>query len=561
MEDAFPYEETPDQLRAISDIKADLENERPMDRLICGDVGFGKTEVALRGAFKVVTGGKQVAVLCPTTVLAAQHLSTFTERLAAYPIQIELLSRFRSKAEQAKTIDRLKAGSVDIVIATHRLFSKDVSFANLGLIIVDEEQRFGVAHKEKLKQLRTQVDVLTLTATPIPRTLSMALSGLRDMSVIEDPPEGRTPVLTYVREYDDSTVRDAILRELEREGQIYYVHNRVESIYHVAAHVKKLVPDARILVGHGQMSEDELERVMYDFYHHDADILICTTIIENGLDVANTNTILIDNSDHMGLSQLYQLRGRVGRSNRQAYAYLFYRRHKQLTEVAEMRLAAMREFSALGSGYKVAMRDLEIRGAGNLLGAEQSGAMISVGFDLYTKLLAQAVQELKGEEVTDDILPPVDLPVTAFIPEDYIPGEAERIYFYKRMSGVRTTPDIENLQAELDDRFGDPPKPVWEALSILRLRLRCKRAGIASIKSETINIAIRFAPQTRLSPDAVKLLTYTFKSHRFTPDSAFMPLVSAKVLEQVEFMLDTLEKALANEHGRGAARAGVPALR
>lgn len=560
MEDAFPYEETPDQLRAINDIKTDLENVRPMDRLICGDVGFGKTEVALRGAFKVVTAGKQVAVLCPTTVLAAQHLSTFTDRLAAYPIQIELLSRFRTKPEQAKTIEKLKAGSVDIVIATHRLFSKDVSFANLGLVIVDEEQRFGVAHKEKLKQLRTQVDVLTLSATPIPRTLSMALSGLRDMSVIEDPPEGRTPVLTYVREYDDNTVRDAILRELEREGQIYFVHNRVESIYHVAAHLKKLAPDARILVGHGQMSEDELERVMYDFYHHEADILVCTTIIENGLDVSNTNTILIDNSDHMGLSQLYQLRGRVGRSNRQAYAYLFYRRHKQLTEVAERRLAAMREFSALGSGYKVAMRDLEIRGAGNLLGAEQHGAMISVGFDLYTKLLAQAVQELKGEEVTEDILPPVDLPITAFIPDDYIPGEAERIYFYKRMSSVRTSLDVDNLQAELEDRFGDPPKPVWEALGILRLRLRCKQAGIAGIKSESTSIVIRFAPQTRLSPDAVKLLTFAFKNHRFTPDGVIVPITGTRVIEQVEETLSVLDRAIADESGRpGGSRDRVGA--
>lgn len=544
MEEAFPYTETPDQLRAINDVKADLEANKPMDRLICGDVGFGKTEVALRAAFKVVTAGKQVAVLCPTTVLAAQHLSTFTERLAAYPISIELLSRFRSRQEQAKTIEGLKNGTVDIVVATHRLFSKDVNFANLGLVIVDEEQRFGVAHKERLKQLRTQVDVLTLSATPIPRTMSMALSGLRDMSVIEDPPEGRTPVLTYVREYDDDLIRDAILRELERDGQIYFVHNKIESIYHVAAHLKKLVPDARITVGHGQMSEDELEKVMYDFYHHESDMLVCTTIIENGLDVPNVNTILIDNSDHMGLSQLYQLRGRVGRSNRQAYAYLFYRRHKQLTEVAERRLAAMREFSALGSGYKVAMRDLEIRGAGNLLGAEQHGTMISVGFDLYCQLLAQAVQELKGEEVTEDILPPVDLPVTAYIPREYIPGEAERIYFYKRMSAVRAVRDVEDLQAELEDRFGDPPPPIWEALAILRLRLRCKATGIAGIRNENTNIIIRFAPQTRLTADAVKLLTYAFKNYRFTPDGVIVPLTGSKVMVQVEEMISVLERAL-----------------
>ncbi len=571
MEEAFPYEETPDQLRAIVDVKADLEREKPMDRLICGDVGFGKTEVALRGAFKVVTAGKQVAVLCPTTVLAAQHLSTFTERLAAYPMKIELLSRFRSRQEQAQTVKGLKDGSVDIVIATHRLLSKDVEFKNLGLVIVDEEQRFGVAHKERLKQLRKTVDVLTLSATPIPRTLSMALSGLREMSVIEDPPEGRTPVLTYVREYDDDLIRDAILREMERDGQIYFVHNRVESIYHVAQHLKRLVPDVRIEVGHGQMSEDELEHVMFDFYHHQYDVLVCTTIIENGLDIPNVNTIIVDNADHMGLSQLYQLRGRVGRSNRQAYAYLLYRRHKHLTEIAEKRLASIKEFSALGSGYKVAMRDLEIRGAGNLLGAEQHGAMVSVGFDLYCQLLAQAVQELKGEDVTEDILPSVDLPITAHIPNDYIPGEAERIYFYKRMSGVRSLTDIENLQAELEDRFGDPPRPVWDALAVLRLRLRCKEAGISSIKSEQANIVIRFAPHVRLTPDAVKLLTFAFKGHRFTADGVVVPLKGPKVMPQVEEMVTVLEKALVegrngkpvrpggNQNGAGSPRPLQPA--
>jgi transcription-repair coupling factor (superfamily II helicase) len=555
MEEAFPYTETRDQLRAINDMKRDLEKEQPMDRLICGDVGFGKTEVALRGAFKVVTAGKQVAVLCPTTVLAAQHLATFTERLAAYPMRIELLSRFRSKAEQAKTVQGLHDGVVDIVIGTHRLLSKDVKFKSLGMVIVDEEQRFGVAHKERLKQLRTQVDVLTLSATPIPRTMSMALSGLRDMSIIEDPPEGRIPVLTYVREYDDDLIRDALLRELERDGQVYFVHNKIESIYHVTEHLRRLVPDARLDIGHGQMSEDDLERVMYDFYHHKFDILVCTTIIENGLDVSNANTILVDNADHMGLSQLYQLRGRVGRSNRQAYGYLFYRRHKQLSEIAERRLAAMKEFSALGSGYKVAMRDMEIRGAGNLLGAEQHGAMISVGFDLYFQLLSQAVQEVKGEEVTEDTIPPVDLPVTAHIPGDYIPGEAERIYFYKRMSGVRKVNDVEDLQAELEDRFGDPPRPVWTALAILRMRLRCKELGIASIKGDTMNIHIRFSPTVRLTADAVKLLTHAFKGQRFTPDGVIVPIAGTKVLQQVEETIATLEQALAHgKNGGNGAR-------
>jgi transcription-repair coupling factor (superfamily II helicase) len=387
--------------------------------------------------------------------------------------------------------------------------------------------------------------------------MSMALSGLRDMSIIEDPPEGRIPVLTYVREYDDELIRDALLRELERDGQVYFVHNKIESIYHVTEHLRRLVPDARFDIGHGQMSEDDLERVMYDFYHHQFDILVCTTIIENGLDVSNANTILVDNADHMGLAQLYQLRGRVGRSSRQAYAYLFYRRHKQLSEVAEHRLSAMKEFSALGSGYKVAMRDMEIRGAGNLLGAEQHGAMVSVGFDLYFQLLSQAVQEVKGEDVTEDILPPVDLPVTAHIPGDYIPGEAERIYFYKRMSGVRTLKDVEDLQAELEDRFGDPPRPVWTALAILRMRLRCKVNGIASIKGDSMNIHIRFSPSVRLTADAVKLLTYAFKGQRFTPDGVIIPVTGTKVLQQMEETLDVLERAIA--HGRDAANGSAPA--
>lgn len=548
MEEAFPYEETPGQLRAIEEVKEDLNAEKPMDRLICGDVGFGKTEVAIRAAFKVLMAGKQVAILCPTTVLAAQHHTTFSERLGAYPITVELLSRFRSKAEQAKTVQGLETGTVDIVIGTHRLLSKDVKFANLGLVVVDEEQRFGVKHKERLKELRTSVDVLTLSATPIPRTLSMALSGLRDMSVVSDPPEGRIPVITSVREYDDNMVRDAILRELERDGQIYFVHNKIESIHHVAHHLKRMIPDARIEVGHGQMSEDELERVMFDFYHHQFDILVCTTIIENGLDVPTANTMIVDNADHMGLSQLYQLRGRVGRSSRQAYCYLFYRRNKQLSEVAEKRLAAMKEFSALGSGYKVAMRDLEIRGAGNLLGGEQHGAMISVGFDLYCSLLAQAVAEMRGEEPQEDILPAMDIPVTAMIPSDYITGEAERIYFYKRMSGVRSVADVESLQAELDDRFGDAPRPVWDALAILRLRLRCKTMGILSVKSEGTNMAFRFAPNVRLTPEAIKLLTYVYKGLRFLPDGVNLPLKSATVLAQVEEMVTVLEKAL--QHGK-----------
>ncbi len=544
MEEAFPYEETPSQWRAILDVKQNLEESKPMDRLICGDVGFGKTEVAIRAAFKVVVSGKQVAVLCPTTVLAAQHYTTFSERLAAYPITVELLSRFRSRQEQKRTTERLKAGEVDIVVGTHRLLSKDVEFSNLGLLIVDEEQRFGVAQKERLKQLRKTVDVLTLTATPIPRTLSMALAGLRDMSVIEDPPSGRVPILTYVREYDDDLVRDAILRELERDGQVYFVHNRVETISYIAQRIQRLVPDARIRIGHGQMSEDELEKIMLDFYHREYDVLLCTTIIENGLDIPNVNTIIVDNADRMGLAQLYQLRGRVGRSNRQAYAYLLYRPNKQLTEVAEQRLLAIREFTALGSGYQVAMRDLEIRGAGNLLGAEQSGAMISVGFDLYCELLSQAVSEIKGEEPVDATLPPVDLPITAHIPNEYIPNEAERIFFYKKMSGIRSRQDIEDLLAELEDRYGDPPRPVWNALEVLRLRLRAKEAGIAAIRGEKREVTLRFAPHVRLTPEALRLLTHVFRHHRFTADSVVIGLASPQVVKEVEEMLGILERAL-----------------
>ena len=554
MEEAFPYQETRDQMRAINDVKRDLESERPMDRLICGDVGFGKTEVALRGTFKVVTGGKQVAILCPTTVLAAQHFTSFTERFAAYPLRIELLSRFRTPQQQKKTIAGLKDGSVDIVIGTHRLLSKDVQFSNLGLVVVDEEQRFGVSHKEKLKQLRTSVDVLTLSATPIPRTLSLALSGLRDMSVIEEAPPGRLPVLTYVREYDEDLVRDAIQREIERQGQVYFIHNKVESIYHVAERIRKLVPEARIAVGHGQMPTDELESVMAEFYHHEADILLCTTIVENGLDVSNANTIILDNSDHLGLSQMYQLRGRVGRSPRQAYAYLLYRRNKQLSEIAEKRLASMKEFASLGSGSKVAMRDLEIRGAGNLLGAEQSGAMVSVGFDLYCQLIANAVQEMKGEEVIEDILPAMDLPITAHIPNDYIPGEAERIYFYKRMSGVRQVSEIEALQSELEDRFGDPPQPVWDALAVLRLRLRCKEAGIASVRVEAERLFVKLAASVRLSSETLKLLTYAFKGIQFASDGLNLPLTSPKMLPFVEETISSLEKALVSKRETVGAR-------
>ncbi len=557
MEDAFPYEPTPGQIRAIADVKADLASDRPADRLICGDVGFGKTEVAIRAAFKVVEAGKQVAVLCPTTILAAQHHATFTERLAAYPIRIELLSRFRSRDEQKRTIVNLRTGATDIVVGTHRLLSKDVEFAKLGLLIIDEEQRFGVVQKEKLKQMRKSVDVLTLTATPIPRTLSMALSGLREMSVIEEPPEGRLPIVTYVQEYSDELVRDAIMREIAREGQVYFVHNRVESISHIAHRIQRLVPHARLAIAHGQMSEDQLERIMHDFYHRQYDVLVCTTIIENGLDIPNVNTLIVDSAEHLGLAQLYQLRGRVGRSSRQAYAYLLVRPGRVLTTESEQRLMAVKEFTALGSGYQIALRDLEIRGAGNLLGAQQSGALSAVGFDMYCRLLAQAVSEMRGQEVEEeDTLPPADLPITAHIPVTYIPNEAERIYFYKRMSGIRSVRDIEDLQAELEDRYGDPPKAVWNALAVLRLRLAAKQVGLAGVRYENRAVTLRFGSDVRFTVKGLELLTSLLRNPRLTADSVVVPLRTPDVLREVEQMIRAIASALRTGSKRTAARGG-----
>ncbi|MBC8103578.1 MAG: transcription-repair coupling factor, partial [Cytophagales bacterium] len=548
MEDAFPHTETPDQAAAIEDVKRDLESPRPMDRLICGDVGYGKTEVAIRAAFKVAGDGRQVAVLCPTTVLAAQHYANFAERMASFPLRVDMLSRFRSAKEQAKTIEDIKQGAVDILIGTHRLLSKDVEFKDLGLVVVDEEQRFGVTHKERLKQLRKSVDVLTMTATPIPRTLHMSLSGIRDMSLINDPPEGRTPVKTLIKEYDDDLVREAILRETDRGGQIYFIHNRVESIYHVASHLQKVCPTARFQVAHGQMGADDLEETMLDFYEQKFDVLVCTTIVESGLDISNVNTILIDNSDRLGLAQLYQLRGRVGRSPRQAFAYLMYRKNKMLSTVAEQRLGALREFSDLGSGYKIALRDLELRGTGNLLGAEQSGTVAQVGFDLFTQLLEQAVREYKGEEQdkTQIPLPTVDLPVAAAIPDKYVPGEAQRILMYKKLAAVRDRADVARLQEEFEDRFGDPPPPVWNALALLQLRLKCLEIGIESITTEVNKIQIVLKKSIKLPIHTLKPLTAAFKAqgHSFTQERVVLAIQSSKVLAQVEEMIGILEKAL-----------------
>jgi transcription-repair coupling factor (superfamily II helicase) len=547
MEESFPYEETPDQLAAIEDVKKDLEDEKPMDRLICGDVGYGKTEVAMRAAFKVVNGGRQVAVLCPTTILAQQHLGTFRQRLGPYPVKIEMLSRFVSKSESDRIIRALSEGSVDIVIGTHKLLSKDIKFSSLGLLVVDEEQRFGVAHKERIKAIKKNVDVLTMTATPIPRTLHMSLSGIRDMSLIDDPPEGRLPIKTYVKEYDDELVREVTLRELDRGGQVYYLHNRVESISHIAEHLRRLVPQALVEIAHGQMHEDDLEDAMVRFSNKEFNVLVCTTIIESGLDIPNVNTIIVDNADKLGLAQLYQLRGRVGRSRRQGYAYLLYRKDKSLSEVAEKRLGALREFSDLGSGYKVALRDLEIRGAGNLLGAEQSGTVSTVGFDLYTQLLSQAINELKGEDMEPEwSLPNISLPLDAHISPRYIPSEAERILMYKKLTAVRKKEDVARIQEELEDRYGDPPRAVWNLLATLRLRLRCREVGIGSVVAEKRRVAIRFQG-THLPMEIIRKLSRLHMQHQFLPDVVFVSTgdTPVKMLNAVEDMVEILAKAMA----------------
>jgi transcription-repair coupling factor (superfamily II helicase) len=508
MEDGFAYEETPDQWNAIEEIKRDMEEPGPMDRLLCGDVGYGKTEVAIRAAFKAVMDYRQVAVLVPTTVLAQQHFNTFRERLTPYPVHVEMLSRFLSRSAQQRVVEGLAAGEVDIVIGTHRLLSKDVKFKDLGLLIVDEEHRFGVRHKERIKQLRPTVDVLSMTATPIPRTLHMALSGIREMGLIRDAPEGRIPIRTKASARDDAMVRDAIVREIARGGQVFCVHNRVESIGHVAERLHRLVPEARTAIAHGQLPEAELERIMVDFYAGRFDVLLCTSIIESGLDIPNANTIVVDESERLGLAQLYQLRGRVGRSDRQAYAYLTWTPHKRLTEAAEKRIAAIREFCELGSGFKIALRDLEIRGAGNLLGPEQHGFIAAVGFEMYCQMLAEAVSQLRGEtppppepEVT------LDLPVDAYLPEDYVPGLQQRIDLYRRMAAVKSESDIADVRRELEDRFGQPlPPQTRNLVRLLGIKVVCLRAGIAGVTTERMTVTIRLREQGRLQPVEVQRL-------------------------------------------------------
>ena len=482
-----------------------------MDRLICGDVGFGKTEIAIRAAFKAIQDNKQVAYLVPTTVLAQQHYKTFKQRFKDFPVRVEMLSRFRTKSNIDQNIRDLKKGYVDIVIGTHRLLSKDVKFKDLGLLIIDEEQRFGVKHKEQIKELKNNVDVITLTATPIPRTLHMSLIGIRDMCVMEEPPQDRMPIQTFVMEYNEEIARDAINRELARGGQVYFVHNRVQDIADMAASVQNMVPDANVAFAHGQMSERQLEEIMYDFVNGDIDVLVSTTIIETGLDIPNANTIIIHDAERMGLSQLYQLRGRVGRSNRMAYAFLMYSRNKKLTEVAEKRLGAIRDFTELGSGVKIAMRDLEIRGTGNLLGAQQSGHLEAVGYDLYCKMLNQAIEVLKGETPEEDFETKIDLMCDAFVPASYIKNETLKMDIYKRIAGIETDEEYEDMQDELIDRFGDIPSQVENLLQVVLLKAAAHKVYITEISGTKDKMKIMMWNQAKIDVERIPILVREYK--------------------------------------------------
>lgn len=552
-EEVFPYEETEDQLHAIEDTKKDMESIKAMDRLICGDVGYGKTEIAIRAAFKAVMDGKQVAVLVPTTILAGQHYNTFVQRMRDYSVEVGMLSRLRTPKENRETVEKLRKGAIDIVIGTHRLLAKDVVYKDLGLLIVDEEQRFGVTHKEKLKQLKNDIDVLTLTATPIPRTLHMSLVGIRDMSVLEEPPVDRMPIQTFVMEKNDEIVREAILRELGRGGQVYYVYNRVANMDIIAGEVQKLVPEAIVTYAHGQMNERELERTMFAFVNGEIDVLVSTTIVETGLDIPNVNTIIIDEADKLGLSQLYQLRGRVGRSNRTAYAFLMYKRDKMLKEVAEKRLAAIKEFTELGSGFKISMRDLEIRGAGNLLGARQHGHMEAVGYDLYCKMLNEAVKRLKGEKVeNDEFETNIDLKMDAFIPADYIPNEFQKLDVYKRIAEIETEPERDDMVDELIDRFGEPPQSVCNLLEIALLKAKAHDAYITAIVEKANQIRITMFPQAKVATDKIPDLLAAYQGKlRFVPETTPYFVYQQKeepLLRQLSELVNEMQKIKEEEN-------------
>lgn len=548
LESSFPYPETPDQLRAVEDVKTDMEAPHPMDRLVCADVGYGKTEVAVRAAFKAVMDGKQVAVLVPTTILAQQHFETFVERFAAFPVQVEALSRFRSPAQQREILTKAKSGELDVLIGTHRLLQKDVHFKNLGLLIVDEEQRFGVKHKEQLKRMRESIDVLTLTATPIPRTLHTGLVGIREISVIETPPEGRLPIRTYLQPFDDRLVREAVLRELDRDGQVYVVHNKVQTIEAMAEHLRMLVPEARLVVAHGQMDDTLLEKVMLSFARQEADILLCSTIIENGLDIPNVNTIVVHNAHKLGLTQLYQLRGRVGRSANQAYAYLLYPRDVRLSRDASARMEAVFEAQDLGAGFSIAMKDLEIRGTGNLLGAEQSGHATSIGFDLYTRMIGDAVERLRGVPVEEAPPVSVNLPLSAFLPPEYVGSETERLTLYRRLAGLDRVDDLRAVEEEMRDRFGPLPPEVLNLLTMVRLKILATSAKVHSIALDHETLSLRL--ETGGLYDRVSLYRKFGAEARISNALLRIPrrLLADDGITDIEAILDTMTELRSSLH-------------
>jgi transcription-repair coupling factor (superfamily II helicase) len=545
-EDTFEFNETEGQAQAIADVMQDMESTLPMDRLLCGDVGYGKTEVAMRAAFKAVSDSKQVAVLAPTTVLAFQHYETFKQRFAPFPLTIEMISRFRNPKQQKEILQKTEAGKIDILIGTHRILSKDLKFVDLGLLIVDEEQRFGVRHKERIKQMRKQVDVLTMSATPIPRTLHMSLVGLRDMSVIETPPKDRMAIQTVVASWDDKLIQSAIEQELERGGQVYFVHNRVDSIWEIAAKLQELIPKAKIIVGHGQMGETELEKVMLGFMHHEADILVSTTIIENGLDIPLCNTILINRADRLGLSELYQLRGRVGRSNRRAYAYLLIPKEVELTPIARRRLAALKEFSDLGAGFKIAALDLELRGAGNLLGGEQSGHIEAIGFELYTQMLERAVREMKGEAAPDEAETQLNLGLNIRIGGEYIPEENQRLRMYKRVAGIETEAQLADVAAELQDRYGPPPPAVRNLLDYASLKLLCMRIGVNAIERKRDSVTFKFRQNAAVDPEKLAGFVSGQRGAQFTPDGMLKFVLKVAAADEVLRALRTVLEQLAS---------------
>jgi transcription-repair coupling factor (superfamily II helicase) len=556
-EDAFEFSETEDQAQAIKDVIRDMESSQPMDRLLCGDVGYGKTEVAMRAAFKAIGDNKQVAVLAPTTVLAFQHFETFKQRFAPFPVTIEMISRFRNAKQQKEILQKTEAGKIDVLIGTHRILSKDIKFSDLGLLIVDEEQRFGVRHKERIKQMRKQVDVLTMSATPIPRTLHMSLVGLRDMSVIETPPKDRMAIQTVVASWDEKLIQSAVEQELDRGGQVYFVHNRVDTIWEIAAKIQALVPPARIIVGHGQMSEGELEKVMLKFMHHEADILVSTTIIENGLDIPLCNTILINRADRLGLSELYQLRGRVGRSSRRAYAYLMLPPEIELTPIARRRLAALKEFSDLGAGFKIAALDLELRGAGNMLGGEQSGHIEAIGFELYTQMLERAVREMKGEAAADEAETQLNLGLNIRIPADYVPEENQRLQMYKRVARVETESQLTDVAGELQDRYGPPPPAVRNLLDYASLKLLCMKVGVNAIERKRDFVTLKFQENAAVDPEQLARFVSAQRGAQFTPDGMLKFVLKATVAEEVLRALRAVLEQLASAESTSEVRSAI----